>query len=75
MNWALEYAPKIVKRKSDGKLLIYTKFTELLGKPPVMVAGMTPTTVNPHLVAACLNAGYHGELAGNCGDFSSMMSC
>jgi hypothetical protein len=29
-----------------------------------MVAGMTPTTCNPNVVAATLNAGYHGELAG-----------
>lgn len=28
------------------------------------MAGMTPTTVNPNIVAACYNAGYHGELAG-----------
>lgn len=36
----------------------------MLGKPPIMVAGMTPCTVGSSLVSATLNAGYHVELAG-----------
>eukprot|EP00004_Rigifila_ramosa_P027693 TRINITY_DN910_c0_g1_i1.p1 TRINITY_DN910_c0_g1~~TRINITY_DN910_c0_g1_i1.p1 ORF type:complete len:2842 (-),score=503.53 TRINITY_DN910_c0_g1_i1:4431-12935(-) len=63
-NYAKEYAPELVRRRSDDKLVVRTKFSELIGKPPVMVAGMTPCTVNPHLVAAISNSGYHGELAG-----------
>jgi fatty acid synthase subunit beta len=37
----------------------------LLGKPPILIAGMTPTTSfnGGELVAAVNNAGYHGELA------------
>ncbi|KAJ5275799.1 hypothetical protein N7524_001952 [Penicillium chrysogenum] len=35
-----------------------------VGNPPVMVAGMTPTTVPWDFVAATMNAGYHIELAG-----------
>ena len=48
----------------DGKVNIDTPFSRLLGKPPIMVAGMTPCTVGANLVAATLNAGYHVELAG-----------
>ncbi|WWD18974.1 hypothetical protein CI109_103431 [Kwoniella shandongensis] len=36
----------------------------MLGKPPIMVAGMTPSTVGANLVSATLNAGFHIELAG-----------
>jgi fatty acid synthase subunit beta len=61
-NWAAEYAPRLIM--TNGKPMLDTKYTRALGKPPVMVAGMTPTTVNHELVAAVLNAGFHGELAG-----------
>ena len=50
--------------QSDGKIHIDTPFSRLLGKPPIMVAGMTPTTVKAGFVSAVLNAGYHVELAG-----------
>lgn len=43
---------------------IDTPFSRLLGKPPIMVAGMTPCTVQANLNVATLNAGYHIELAG-----------
>lgn len=49
---------------SDGTLHIDTPFSRLLGKPPIMVAGMTPSTVKAGFVSAILNAGYHVELAG-----------
>lgn len=49
---------------SDGKIHLDTPFTRLLGKPPIMVAGMTPTTVKAGFVSAILSAGYHVELAG-----------
>lgn len=48
----------------DGKIHIDTPFSRMLGKPPIMVAGMTPTTVGAGFVSAVLNAGYHVELAG-----------
>lgn len=50
--------------RRDGKIHIDTPFSRLLGKPPIMVAGMTPCTVGANLVSATLNAGYHIELAG-----------
>jgi hypothetical protein len=49
---------------SDGKIHIDTSFSRLLGKPPVMVARMTPATVKAGFVSAVLYAGYHVELAG-----------
>ncbi|KAG8724432.1 3-oxoacyl-[acyl-carrier-protein] synthase [Ceratobasidium sp. 395] len=49
---------------SDGKIQLDTTFSRLLGKPPIMVAGMTPATVETGFVSAVLRAGYHVELAG-----------
>lgn len=62
-NWLKEFKPTLVKT-STGKVYVNTKFSKLLGRAPLMVPGMTPTTVNPEIVAASLNAGYHIELAG-----------
>ncbi|KAI5122922.1 hypothetical protein M0805_007600 [Coniferiporia weirii] len=61
--WAKKWSPSLVKT-SDGKVHIDTPFSRLLGKPPIMVAGMTPTTVKAGFVSAVLRAGYHVELAG-----------
>jgi fatty acid synthase subunit alpha len=63
-NWAEKYKPRLLRNASDGQLYVETKFSRLLGKQPVMVAGMTPCTVDGDFVAACINAGYHIELAG-----------
>ena len=49
---------------SDGEIHLDTPFSRLLGKAPIMVAGMTPTTVKAGFVSAILSAGYHVELAG-----------
>ncbi|KAH8117927.1 fatty acid synthase [Phellopilus nigrolimitatus] len=61
--WEKKWSPALV-RTSDGKVHIDTPFSRLLGKPPIMVAGMTPTTVKAGFVSAVLRAGYHVELAG-----------
>ncbi|KAH7913599.1 hypothetical protein BJ138DRAFT_606981 [Hygrophoropsis aurantiaca] len=61
--WSKKYAPQLVKT-SDGTIHLDTPFSRLLGKPPIMVAGMTPTTVKAGFVSAVLSAGYHIELAG-----------
>ncbi|KAI0360181.1 fatty acid synthase [Trametes cingulata] len=61
--WAKKFSPRLVKT-SDGTVHINTPFSRLLGKPPIMVAGMTPTTVKAGFVSAVLDAGYHVELAG-----------
>mmetsp|Transcript_17053 Transcript_17053/g.37202 ORF Transcript_17053/g.37202 Transcript_17053/m.37202 type:complete len:3767 (-) Transcript_17053:37-11337(-) len=64
-NWGVEFKPKVVKRAADGKKIVETRFTRVIGKPPVMMSGMTPTTsfLGIDLVAASNNAGYQGELA------------
>ncbi|OBZ72637.1 Fatty acid synthase subunit beta [Grifola frondosa] len=61
--WSKKFMPNLVKT-SDGIIHIDTPFSRLLGKPPIMVAGMTPTTVKAGFVSAVLDAGYHIELAG-----------
>ncbi|KAF8656258.1 hypothetical protein AX16_002694 [Volvariella volvacea WC 439] len=61
--WSKKFAPKLV-RTSDGTIHLDTPFSRLLGKPPIMVAGMTPSTVKGGFVSAVLEAGYHIELAG-----------
>ena len=61
-NWSKDYAPLLLKQ-SSGRKMLATKMSRLLGAPPIMVAGMTPTTVHYDFVAAIMNAGYHAELA------------
>ncbi|KAL2754260.1 hypothetical protein ACRALDRAFT_1063159 [Sodiomyces alcalophilus JCM 7366] len=63
MDWVKEFGPRLI-RTSSGQTFVDTKMSKLLGLPPVMVAGMTPTTVPWDFVAATMNAGYHIELAG-----------
>lgn len=63
VDWVKEHGPRLVQT-STGDTYVDTKMSRLLGIPPVMVAGMTPTTVPWDLVAATMNAGFHIELAG-----------
>ncbi|KAI6082719.1 fatty acid synthase beta subunit [Hypoxylon rubiginosum] len=65
-NWAKQYGPKLIQT-SSGRTFVDTKMSRLLGLPPVMVAGMTPTTVHWDFVAAATKAGYEVELA--CGGY------
>ncbi|MCX7542273.1 DUF1729 domain-containing protein [Corynebacterium sp. P5848] len=57
------FAPKLL-HLSDGSFSVETKFTALTGNSPVILAGMTPTTVDPGIVAAAANAGFWAEMAG-----------
>ena len=57
------YAPTAVTLP-DGSVKLSTKFTRLTGRSPILLAGMTPTTVNAKIVAAAANAGHWAELAG-----------
>ena len=56
------YAPRLVTR--DGRARVETKFTDATGRSPILLGGMTPTTVDPAIVAAAANAGFWAELAG-----------
>jgi len=47
---------------SDDNLQIGTCFLRLPGKPPIMVAGMTPSTAKAGFISAALGAGCHIEL-------------
>ncbi|KAH8585415.1 fatty acid synthase-like protein beta subunit [Bisporella sp. PMI_857] len=62
-SWQETYGPRLV-RDSTGHYSLRTKMTERFNVPPLMVAGMTPTTVPWDVVAAIVNAGYDAELAG-----------
>ncbi len=57
------YAPTAVQLP-DGSVKLSTKFTRLTGRSPILLAGMTPTTVDAEIVAAAANAGHWAELAG-----------
>ena len=57
------YAPTAIKLP-DGSVKVSTKFTRLTGRSPILLAGMTPTTVDAEIVAAAANAGHWAELAG-----------
>ena len=61
-DWSA-YAPRLIDR-GDGSPVVDTAFTRLTGKSPILLAGMTPTTVDPAIVAAAANAGHWAELAG-----------
>lgn len=57
------FQPQLL-RLPDGKVCIDNAFTRFTGMPPVILPGMTPTTVEAPLVAAAANGGFMSELAG-----------
>ncbi|KAK1144935.1 putative PKS/NRPS-like protein biosynthetic cluster [Aspergillus melleus] len=61
LSWSQRFQPRLTAGSPMG---IETRLSRLLGTPPVMVGGMTPTTTHWDFVAAIMNAGYHAELAG-----------
>nr|WP_239003508.1 type I polyketide synthase [Nocardia panacis] len=58
-----DFAPRPV-RLPNGRIVVETSFTRLTGRSPILLAGMTPTTVDARIVAAAANAGHWAELAG-----------
>ncbi len=62
VDWA-RFAPRLIDR-GDGVPVLDTAFTRLTGRSPILLAGMTPTTVDPQIVASAANAGHWAELAG-----------
>ncbi|MFZ1381236.1 MAG: fatty acid synthase subunit beta domain-containing protein [Scrofimicrobium sp.] len=61
-DWS-SFAPRVTVLPS-GKKTVETAFTRLTGRSPILLAGMTPTTVDPEIVAAAANRGFWAELAG-----------
>lgn len=49
--------------RRDGER-VRNRFTEVAGAPPILLPGMTPTTVDAPIVAAAANAGFVAEIAG-----------
>ncbi|KAJ4387236.1 beta subunit of fatty acid synthetase [Gnomoniopsis smithogilvyi] len=62
INLAGRCLPESNTDAASGKTL-RSKFTEVMGLPRVLVAGMTPTTCDIDLVAAIMNAGFYVEFA------------
>ena len=58
-----DFAPGLVELPGGG-VHLDGRYTRLTGRPPVILAGMTPTTADAPIVAAAANAGYAAELAG-----------
>ena len=56
-------APAVVELPG-GRRHLDSRYARLTGRPPVILAGMTPTTADAPIVAAAANAGYMAELAG-----------
>ncbi len=57
------FAPGVVEL-AGGRRHLDGRYTRHTGRPPVILAGMTPTTADAPIVAAAANAGYMAELAG-----------
>ena len=57
------FAPSVVEL-ADGRRHLDGRYARRTGMPPVILAGMTPTTSDAPIVAAAANAGYRAELAG-----------
>eukprot|EP01062_Namystynia_karyoxenos_P028436 TRINITY_DN21550_c0_g1_i1.p1 TRINITY_DN21550_c0_g1~~TRINITY_DN21550_c0_g1_i1.p1 ORF type:complete len:4167 (+),score=1617.38 TRINITY_DN21550_c0_g1_i1:129-12503(+) len=72
VDWGAQFAPRLVRCSASGKVHIDTRFSRLIGRPPLMVAGMTPWTMPAQLNAAVINAGYHIEVSGG-GHFTREM--
>ena len=62
VSWA-DFAPSVV-RGPDGEVCVDNAFSRATGQCPIILPGMTPTTVDAGIVAAAANAGYVSELAG-----------
>ena len=63
LDWGETFRPRL-RIDSSGTHVLETRMTRLFGVPPVMVAGMTPTTVPWDFVSSIMRAGYHAEMAG-----------
>ena len=62
MNYST-FQPRLVTLPS-GVVRVENHFTRATGRSPMILPGMTPTTVDAPIVAAAANAGFLAELAG-----------
>ncbi|KAI0409869.1 sterigmatocystin biosynthesis fatty acid synthase subunit beta [Xylaria palmicola] len=62
-SWGEKFKPRLVV-SADGSYTVETRLNSVLRAPPIITAGMTPTTVPWDFVSAVTRAGYHIELAG-----------
>lgn len=62
-QWDQAFMPKLVKNAA-GELLIDTPYSRLTSRKPLLIAGMTPSTVQPGLLVAAAKAGANAEIAG-----------
>lgn len=58
-----DFAPRVIELPT-GERKVQTAFSRLTGLSPIILAGMTPTTVDADIVAAAANAGHWAEMAG-----------
>lgn len=58
-----DFAPRLA-RLPDGRVVVDNAFVRATGTPPIILPGMTPSTVDAPIVAAAANAGFTAELAG-----------
>src|SRR5699024_2563068 len=56
-------SPELISLPS-GKSYTPPRFSGWTGMPPIILGGMTPTTMEPGIVAAAANGGYWSEMAG-----------
>ena len=57
------FAPRVV-RAEDGSLRLANRHTQLTGRSPMVLPGMTPSTAEAPIVVAAANGGHVAELAG-----------
>ncbi|KAI1179922.1 enoyl reductase domain of FAS1 [Nemania sp. FL0916] len=62
ISWEKQFKPRIVAAFHGS--IVETRLNSILKSPPIITAGMTPTTASTELVSAVTRAGYHIELAG-----------
>ncbi|KAK8107067.1 fatty acid synthase subunit beta [Apiospora kogelbergensis] len=63
-SWEEHFKPRCVWSTEDDHYRLETRLSQVLKAPPIIVPGMTPTTVPWDFVASVTQAGYHIELAG-----------
>ncbi|KAJ5506175.1 Acyl transferase/acyl hydrolase/lysophospholipase [Penicillium expansum] len=59
----VEFVASEISRQEPSNERVASRFMHAMGLPNILVAGMTPTTCDPGLVAAIMNAGFYAELA------------